>query len=161
MSLELKINSVPIQLGGIVAAKALDEADFRKAGPLRRLFQHLSSGQTLYLAENCKLECFDEDFCIYPCTHGYLDRDRRWETKAAVYLESGRVWKLEFQVVDGHYAASNFLERFQEACSAVLGEPVESSRLLTHWRNGAAAVTSILHPDLVNVDFLMELNPDS
>ncbi len=161
MSLELKINSVPIRLGGIIDAKALDEAGFRKAGPLRRLFQHLSLSQTFFLADNCKLECFHEDFCIYPCTHGYLDRDRQWETKAAVYLDNGRVWKLEFRVVDGHYAASNFLERFQEACSAALGEPVESSRFRTRWRNGATAVVSILHPDLVNVDFLMELNPDS
>jgi hypothetical protein len=147
-------------LGEIVDAKALDEADFRKAGPLRRLFQHLTFGQTFYIADNCKLECFAEDFCIYPCTHGYLNRDRQWETKAAVYLENGRVWKLEFQVVDGHYSASNFLERFQEACSSALGEPVENSRFLTRWRNGATAVTSIMHPDLVNADFLIELNPD-
>ena len=158
MSLEIKINSVPIELGGIIDVKTMDEADFQKAGPLRRLFKQLPLGQTLYRADNCKLECFDDDFCIYPCTHGYLTHDRRWETKAAVYLEDGRVRKLEFQVVDGHYAASNFLERFQEACTAALGKPVESSRFLTRWCNGAAVVTSILHPDMVNVDFLMELN---
>lgn len=158
MSLEIKINSVPIELGGIVDVKALDEADFQKAGPLRRLFKQLPLGQTIYFADNCKLECFDDEFSIYPCTHGYLNRDRQWETKAAVYLEEGRVWKLEFQVVDGQYAASNFLERFQKACNSVLGEPVENSRFLTRWKNGSAAVTSILHPDMINVDFLMELS---
>jgi len=158
MSLELKINSVTIELGGTVDSQALEDADFQKAGPLRRLFKQLPLAQTLYLAGNCKLECFDDDFSIYPCTHGYLNRDRQWETKAAVYLEDGRVWKLEFQVVNGHYAASNFLERFQGACTAALGEPVENSRFLTRWQNGTAAVTSILHRDMVNVDFLMELN---
>jgi len=157
MGLELKINSVPMELGGMMDEQALDEADLHKAGPLRRLIKQLPSGQTLYLADNCKLECFDDDFCIYPCTHDYLNLDRQWETKATVYLEEGRVCKLEFRVVDGRYAASNFLERFHEACSAALGEPVESSRYRTRWHNGTARVTSILHPNKVNADFLMEL----
>ena len=157
MSLELMVNSVPIELGGTVDTKILEEGDFRKAGPLRRLFTGLPLGQTLYKANNCKLECFDDDFSIYPCTHDYLDRDRQWETRVAVYLEDGRVRKLEFQVVDGRLAASNFLHRFQEACSAALGEPVESSRFFTRWKKGIAAVTSTLHPDMVNADFLMEL----
>lgn len=157
MSLELKVNSVPIELGGKLDIKILEEGDFRKTGPLHRLFTSLPLGQTLYQANNCKLECFDDEFSIYPCTHGYLNRDRQWETKAAVYLEDGRVRKLEFQVVDGHYAASNFFDRFQEACNAALGEPVESSRFLTRWKNGTAAVTCTLHPDMVNANFLMEL----
>jgi hypothetical protein len=157
MNLELKINSVPMVLGQTIEPKALERADFHKTGPLRRLFKRFPVSQTLYLADNCKLECFEEGFCIYPCTHGYLNRDRQWKTKASVFLQNGMVCKLEFQVVDGKYAASNFLERFQEACSAVLGDPVESTRFLTRWKNDAAAVTSILHPDKVNADFLMEL----
>jgi hypothetical protein len=157
MTLELKINSVPLELGECVADEELDRADLRKAGPLRRLINHQTNGHTLYLADNCKLECFDEDFCIYPCTHGYLDRDRQWETKATVYIEEGRVRKLEFHVVEGKYAASNFLDRFGEACSAVLGEPVESTGYVTRWRNGRATVTSILHEDRFNADFLIEL----
>jgi hypothetical protein len=156
MTLELRINSIPLELGEIVDVAALQEADFQKAGPLRRLIKHLPSDQTLYLADNCKLECFDEEFCIYPCTHGYLNRDRQWETKAMVLLEGGRVWKLEFQVIDGRYAATNFLHRFHEACSAVLGEPVKSSRYRTEWHNGTARVTSILHRNKVNADFLIE-----
>ena len=158
MSLELKINSVPIKLGGIVDTDALDQADFQKAGPLRKLFNSHPLNQTLYRADNCKLECFDEEFCIYPCTHGYLNRDRQWKTRAALFVNDGKVQKLEFQVVDGKYAASSFLDRFMEACSAVLGNPVESSGLLTRWTNGAAVVTSILHPNKVNADFLMEFN---
>ncbi|MEN8007646.1 MAG: hypothetical protein ABFS42_11565 [Candidatus Krumholzibacteriota bacterium] len=157
MNLEVKINSVPMELGGTMDDEALYQADFQKAGPLRKLFNHQPLGQTLYRADNCKLECFDEDFCIYPCTHGYLNRDRQWETRATVYLDDGKVWKLEFQVVDGKYAASNFVDRFQEACSAVLGNPVESSRYMSRWTNGAATVTSILHRDKVNAEFLMEL----
>jgi hypothetical protein len=157
MSLEVKINSIPLELGEIVDMAALDGAELHKAGPLARLLKHIPSDQTIYLADNCKLECFDEEFCIYPCTHDYLNRDRQWETKATIFLEGGRVWKLEFQVVDGRYAATNFLDRFYEACSAVLGEPVESSRYRTEWRNGKAKVTSILHRDKVNADFLIEL----
>ncbi len=157
MSLEIIINSLPLKLGETVDTSALEEAEFNKAGPLRRLFKQLPLDQTVFQADNCKLECFDDKFSIYPCTHGYLNQDRQWKTKASVFVEDGKVWKFEFQVVDGHYAASNFLDRFQQACSAALGEPVESSRFRTHWQNGSAAVTSVLHPDMVNVDFLMEL----
>jgi hypothetical protein len=157
MSLELIINSLPLKLGETVDPESLVEADIYKAGPIRRLLTNLPLGQTVFQADNCKLECFDDEFSIYPCTHGYLNRDRQWETKAALYLEDGWLSKFEFQVVEGHYAASNFLDRFQEACSAVLGEPVESSRFRTRWVNGSATVTSTLHSDMVNVDFLMEL----
>ena len=157
MNLELKINSVTIELGGIVDTDALDRAEFQKAGPLRKLFNNQPLGQTLYQADNCKLECFDDEFCIYPCTHGYLNRDRQWKTRGALFVNDGKVQKLEFQVVDGKYAASSFLDRFMEACSAVLGTPVESSHFLTRWTNGAAVVTSVLHPNKVNADFLIEL----
>ena len=158
MSLDLIINSLPLKLGETVDTGSLEDADFHKAGPLRRLLTNLPLGQTVFQSDNCKLECFDNEFSIYPCTHGYLTRDRQWKTKATMYLENGRLSKFEFRVVDGHYAASNFLDRFQEACTPVLGEPVESSRFRTRWQNGSASVTSILHSDMVNVDFLMEFN---
>lgn len=157
MNIELKINSVPIELGGTLDIDALDQAEFQKAGPLRKLFNQQPLGQTIYQAENCKLECFAEDFCIYPCTHGYLNRDRQWKTRAALFVNDGKVQKLEFQVLDGKYAASSFLDRFTEACSSVLGDPVESSRYLTRWTNGATEVTGVLHPGKANADFLMEL----
>lgn len=158
MALELKINSVAMELGGIIDTSALDEADFNKVGALRRLMKPLPSGQTLFRAHNSKLECFDEEF--YPCTHGYLNKDRQWETDAALYVANGKVIKIEFKVIEGQYSAANFLERFQEGCSKVLGEPEENSRLVTRWTNGAATVTSTLHRDMINVDFLMEMTED-
>jgi hypothetical protein len=157
MSLDLKINSVHMELGGTMDDRALDEAALHKPNPLRRLFKNPPNGQILYEADNCKLECFDEEFTIYPCTHGYLTPDRQWETKATVFLDEGRVCKLEFQVLEGRYAASNFIERFHEVCSVVLGKPVESSPHRSRWHNGKALVACILHPDKVNADFLMEL----
>ncbi len=158
MALELKINSVALELGGTIDPHLLDEADFQKVGALRRLIKPLPSGQTLFRAHNCKLECFDEEF--YPCTHGYLNKDRQWETEAALYLADDKVVKVEFKVIDGQYSAANFLERFQEGCSGVLGEPEENSRYLARWRNGTAVVTSTLHRDMINVDFLMEIIED-
>ena len=154
MGLELKINSVAMELGGIIDTSALDEADFQKVGALRRLMKQMPSGQDIFHAHNCKLECFDEEF--YPCTHGYLNKDRRWETQAASYVADGKVVKVEFKVIEGQYSAANFLERFQEACIGVLGEPEENSRYLSRWSNGTAAVTSVLHRDMINVDFLLE-----
>lgn len=161
MQINVKINSVPLVLGEQVDVQVLDDADFHKAGPLRRLIKHLPAGQTVFSAENCQVYCFDDDFSIYPCTHGYLNRDRQWETSATLFLADDRLQKIEFHVIDGQYAASNFLDRFREACSSVLGDPVEISRFQTKWQNGTAAVTSILHRDKTNADFLLELNPGS
>lgn len=161
MQLELKINSIPLVLGETVDVQALDGADFNKTGPLRRLIKNLPVGQTVYSAENCQVACFNDDFSIYPCTDSYLNRDRRWETSATLFLAKDRLQKVEFHVIDGRYAASNFLDRFHRACSRVLGDPVEKSRFLTRWQNGTGAVTSILHNDRVNADFLLEVNPGS
>ena len=161
MSIAVTINSVPMELGGTIDTQVLDEADFNKAGPLRRLIRQLPVGQTVYTADNCKMECFNGDVSIYPCTHGYLNKDRQWETRAAVFIDDGRIHKLEFKVIDGQYSAANFLDRFQEACNAAFGEPVNSSRYSTRWNNGAASVTSVLHRDMINVDFLMEIIPGS
>jgi hypothetical protein len=158
MTLELKINSVSLELGGPINTDALDEVGFQKAGTLRRLIKQLPGGQTMYSAVNCKMEVFAEEF--YPCTHGYLNRDRQWETRAAIYVADGKVQKLEFKVIEGQYSAANFLERFQEGCRATLGEPEESSRFTTRWVNGSAQVTSTLHRDMINVDFLMEITAD-
>jgi len=161
MSIGVTINSVPLELGGIIDTQILGEADFRKAGPLRRLIGKHPVSQTVYTADNCKLECFDGGFAIYPCTHGYLNKDRQWETKAVVFINNGRIHKLEFKVIDGLYAAANFLDRFHEACNAALGDPVKAGRFRTRWKNGAATVSSVLHRDMVNVDFLMEVIQDS
>lgn len=161
MQLDVKVNSVPLILGDPVDMPALDEAGFRKAGPLRRLIRLVPPGQTVFSAENCQVECFEDEFSIYPCTHGYLNRDRRWETSATLYLADDRLVKVKFHVIEGQYAATNFLDRFQESCCAVLGEPVEKSRFQTRWKNGASTVTSILHRDRINADFLLELIPGS
>jgi hypothetical protein len=161
MKLEIKVNSVPLVLGETVDMVILEGADFQKIGRLRRFIKNLPAGQTVYSADNCQVECFNNDFSIYPCTHGYLNRDRQWETSATLFLSDNRLIKVEFQVIDGQYAATNFMDRFQETCSSVLGDPVENSQFLTKWHNGAAAVTSILHSDRTNADFLLELIPSS
>lgn len=156
MQLGIKVNSVPLELGKPADIKALKEAHFQKPGPLRRLFTKLPSGQALFQAHNCQVDCFNDGFTLYPCTHRYLNDDRQWETHARVFLVDGWVQKLEFQVIEGHYAAANFLERFQNACNEILGEPLDQSRYRTVWRNGPTAVTSILYKDMINVDFLVE-----
>jgi len=156
MQLGIKVNSVPLELGKPADIKALEKAHFQKPGPLRRLFKQPPPGQTLFRAHNCQVDCFNDGFTLYPCTHRYLNDDRQWETHARVYLVDGRVRKLEFQVIEGHYAAANFLERFQNACKGVLGEPLEHSRYRTFWRKGTSEVTSNLHEDMINVDFLVE-----
>ena len=161
MKLDIKVNSVPLVLGGAVELQTLEEAEFHKIGRLRRFIQNLPDGQTVFSADNCQVECFNDDFSIYPCTHGYLNRDRQWETRATLFLSDNHLVRVEFHVIDGQYAATNFMDRFQESCRSVLGDPVEKSRFLTKWQNGASAVTTILHPDRINADFLLEFIPGS
>jgi hypothetical protein len=161
MQIDFKINSVHAVLGDPVDEPALAAAGFRKAGPIRRLIKHLPHHLDVYSAENCHLHCFAEAFSIYPCTHRYLNRDRRWETSALLFLDSGRLVKVEFKVIDGQYAAGNFLDRFQETCRAALGEPVETTRYQTKWVNDRAQVTTMLRADKTNADFRLEIIPDS
>ena len=161
MKIDFRINSVPAVLGDPVDEPALTAAGLRKAGPIRRLIKQHPHYLVVYSAENCQLDCFADAFSLYPCTYRYLDRDRRWGTSAALFLQSGRLVKVEFQVIDGQDAAGNFLDRFQDTCQAALGAPVEATRYRTRWVNDKAQVTTILQRDKTNVDFRLEIIPDS
>lgn len=160
MDLSLMINEVPISAGQEIDPDALLEADFHKASPLSRLFHRVPLGLDLFHAENCKMEGFPGNFSIYPCTDSYLNEDRQWSTKVDIYIEDRKPRKMMFQVIKGHYAASNFMDRFREACNDSFGEPLERDRFATVWRNGSATVTAVLHADRINADFLIEWDPD-
>jgi hypothetical protein len=145
-------------MGEEIDTTTIEAAAFHKAGPLNRLFHRIPLSYDLYSAENCRLECIQDDFSIYPCTDGYLNRDRQWSTKAELYVLEGKPEKLIFQVLDGNYAAGNFLDRFSQVCNDAFGEPIAQEDSAARWRNATSTVTAILHPDQVNADFLFELD---
>jgi hypothetical protein len=160
MDMTFKINEVPVVMGREIDTAILLEADFNRAGTLNRIRLRIPSGHEMYSLENCRLDCFEDDFSIYPCTDGYLDRHRQWGTRAELHLRGGIVQKLVFQVIEGRYAAANFVDRFRDRCGEVLGDPVQTGTFITRWRNGSSHVTAILRPDRVNADFLVELDAD-
>ena len=121
MAWGLKINNIPLNLGQKIPAEALDAAEVRKAGLLRRVFAQQPLDQTVYDIENCELSDLEDDLHIYPCTHSYLNQDRQWRTKATLFLKHDRLQRILFQVVEGQTAAMNFLERFEAAASKALG----------------------------------------
>ena len=65
--------------------------------------------------------------------------------------------RILFQVVDGHTAAQNFLERFEVAAAKIIGEPQSQDRYTSCWQLGDAHVKTYLHPDRINADFVIEL----
>lgn len=160
MDMIFKINEVPVVMGREIDTARLVDADFHRTGTLNRILLRIPSGNEMYSLENCRLDCFADDFSIYPCTDGYLDRHRQWNTRAELHLKEGIVQKLVFQVIEGQYAAANFVDRFRDLCGEVLGDPVETDTFITRWRNGSSHVTAILRPDRVNADFLVELDAD-
>ena len=151
--MKLNIEETPLTLGGQVDPDLLAESPFQKAGLVKRLFTRTADGRDLYELENPRLTCLTDDFTIFPCTHGYLDESRRWSTRASLYLRDGRLEEVLFQVIDGRYAAGNFLERFADVCTESLGDPVAHDERGTVWRNGSAVLTGLLHDNRVNADF--------
>jgi len=157
MKLDLIINDCTFELGDQVEPDTLKGAAFQRTGLFRRLLDRFSAGSDRFDAKNCTLACFGEKFSLYPCTHRYLNKDRQWSTSASLFAQKDTLHRILFQVVEGQYAATSFLGRFQEACSEAMGEPTTSGRWETIWVNGKMRVICKLHTDKVNADFLIEL----
>jgi len=156
--MELMIDDVPLVLGEEIDPGLLTGTVFHKVGLVRRILTGKPSHRVLFTAANAQLRCLADDFSIYPCLDSYLDDDRRWETRARLYVEEGRLHTVEFQVIDGRYAAGNFLERFADLCTATLGEPVVRSRRITTWHNGQTVVTGRLRSRGYEAEFRFEWN---
>ena len=154
MELDLKINSIPLTLGQKLPREALDNADQKRTGLLRRLFSN-DADRTVYTMEDCEFEGLDEDLRIYPCTHRYLNRDRQWHTKVTFFLKNDRLERLLFQVIEGQTAAMNFLERFETAANK-FGEPSHRDRFKSRWQTTGARIETCLHPDRINADITIE-----
>lgn len=152
----IRINDQPIALGQPLTAADLEGAALSRPGFWQRLLNRTNDGLTRYEVSNCKATCFDDAFDLYPCTHGYLTPDRQWRTDCHVLLTGGKVASAVLRIIEGRYAAMEFVERFRESGTAVLGAPLAVDRWTTRWTNGSAVVTSVLRPDAKNACFLFE-----
>ncbi len=156
MNINLRINQLNLQPGVEVDTQDLEKSEFRSPGLMRRLVKRLPQGQTVYEAKNCTLDCFDDQLALFPCTHEYLNKNRRWHTRASVFLVNGKLQKVEFQVVDGVYAAHNFLEKFKSICDEHFGEAQHKQKNFFRWTNDCLSFSGFLHPDKVTADFWFE-----
>lgn len=157
LNLDLKINGVPLEPGSRVNSAKLLENGFHKQSLLRRIVKRQQAEGEILQAENCETDCFGEAFSLFPCTHGYLNRDRQWQTRATVHLVDGRVRRVTFHVLNGIYAAPNYMDKFQDLCTRLLGEPGEKGAegaLL--WKNDKLKLVGRLQPDRICADFEIE-----
>lgn len=155
--MRIVINDIPLELGEALPEAARAEAGLRRAGLWRRLRVRAEGPGTRLDAENCVIDAFDGRFHLYPCTHGYLNADRQWRTAASVFVEGGRVRSVLLRVIEGRYAAGEFVDRFGAVCTEQLGEGHAIDRFTRRWRNGRAACRSCLQPDGRNACFVIEM----
>ena len=157
MDIKLRINQLSLQPGAKVDSQDLEKSEFRSVGLMRRLVQRLPRGQELFESKNCTVDCFDDRLALFPCTHSYLNQDRQWKTHASVLLVDGKLQRIEFQVLDGVYAAPNFLEKFKSICNEYFGDPQQIQRNQFRWTNDKLVFSGFLHADNVTADFTIEL----
>lgn len=156
MDLKLKINGIRLEPGDRLEPEALLENGFKREGMLQRLLHRSSQGGDLYKAANTEVDCFEDAFNLYPCTASYLTRDRQWETAATVLLVDGRVNRVTFHVLDGIYAAPNYVTKFKEICTKLYGEPGQGPAGAMLWKNDKVILSGKLQPDGICADFRME-----
>jgi len=157
MDLQLVINEVAFQLSDPIMEQKLAKANFQKPNILKKLVRKFPLSQKLYESDNCTLTCFNEKFLLYPMTDSYLNQDRQWETSARLAFKNGHLGGVFFQVINGHYAAHSFMDRFQESCTEQFGEPQERNRFRIAWKSESDTITCIMHRDGINADFFWKL----
>ncbi len=160
MDLQLKINELVLNPGAKLDPGELESRSFQRQGFIKRLVKRLPRGQQLFVADNCTIDCFDEKLSLYPCTHSYLNRDRQWETRASVLLEDGKLKRVSFHILDGVYAAPNFVNLFRTICDENFGEGKNTGNKHFTWRNDRLGFTGTLQTDKVTADFIIECLSD-
>jgi len=158
MVIDVEINQQVFELGDALDKKSLARARFKKVPVVRKLLDKSPLHEKQYVAKNCKVNCFDGAFELYPCQERYLDPDRRWKTAVNLYYQDDQLRRVLIRVLDGHYAAPNFLARFQEICEKMLGQPCSERKSLTRWEYNGFAIATLMMEDGHNASFLMALD---
>ena len=154
--MRIVINDTPLALGAVLAEDERTRAGLRQAPLWQRLLRHPRRGGRHLEAFNCTLEAFDGAFQLYPCTDGYLNSDRQWRTAASLVVDQGRLRSVLVRVIEGRYAAAEFLDRFAEVCTGQLGEAQVVDRYTRRWKNGRTSCVSTLQRDGRNASIVIE-----
>lgn len=154
--MRIVINDTPLALGAVLAEDARTQAGLRQSPLWQRLLRHPHKWGRHLEASNCTLEAFDGAFLLYPCTDGYLNSDRQWRTAASLVLDQGRLRRVLVRVIDGRYAAAEFVARFGEVCTGQLGDGQVVDRYTRRWKNGRMVCLSTLQRDGRNASIVIE-----
>ena len=157
MDFKLRINKLGLQPGAKIETRILKDSNFREMGLVERLLKRMPKGHSVFVADNCTIDCFRDQLNLYPCTHGYLHKDRQWQTRATVHLIDGQIQKVNFQVLEGVYAAPNFTNTFKDICSENFGHPETTTTNQYLWKNDRYSFSSLLKADNINAEFSIEV----
>ncbi len=155
--MRILVNDTPLALGDALPPEACAAAGLRPGSLRGRLADRLGLAVDRLEARDCTVALFDGDVRIYPCIDGYINRDRQWRTAVNLVVREGRLLSVEVRVIEGRYAAPEFVDRFVAACDARWGESQAVDRHTRRWRNGVAHFLSHLQPDGRNAVFLVEM----
>lgn len=108
--------------------------------PWRRIIRRLPGAFRYWEGVDPLVTCFRGSVEIYPCRHGYLNRDRRWGTSCIVRTLERHVSGIEIRVHDGIYAAGTLFERFVEAGRKSLGNPRIEQDHVVEWLRSTTQV---------------------
>jgi hypothetical protein len=158
MKVDVKINHQKFQLGEPLDQDRLERAHFKKVPVVQKLIHRSPLLEKEFIARDCTLSCFDGNFELYPCRERYLDPDRQWKTAVNLFYRDQKLRRVLIQVLDGCYAAPNFLTRFREVCESELGEPRVERRFMTRWEHEDLAVATILKNDGHNATVLLAID---
>jgi hypothetical protein len=157
MEFDLRINHTRFCLGDRLEKHALASAKFHRAGLVTILSQKMSPLGKQFVARDCTMTCFGDEFHLYPCRDLYLDRERQWKTSATLFYKKGRLHRILVRVIDGQYAAVNFLQRFQEVCIHKFGTPSRAGRSEYSWESNGKSIGCILDEEFYNASFNLKL----
>ena len=156
MDFAITINEQTLELGQTLDRPKMVAANFRQVGLLSGILMKIPMGQARFDSRDCTFNFFSDELSFYPCTDSYLTRDRQWSTEASLFFKNDTLFRMVFKVIDGQYAAANFVERFNETCTNKMGTPLSENRRKKKWSNAKSTVETILHVDSINAEFIIE-----
>jgi hypothetical protein len=158
MNLDLLINEVAFNLGDRKDSDRLVAADLRPPSIWHRLVNSKYRRYSIYRASNCTLQCFGSAFDLFPCTDSYLTQDRQWRTEAEVTYAEEQLVVVRFQVVEGRYAAPNYLGRFDDLCRERFGEPGKNGDEVLEWQDAEHRLACTYQPLGHTAEFFWLMN---
>lgn len=161
MNFDLKLFTVPIKLGeNVEQTFDVFEDEFEEIDDETKTIIRASKEDQIYFAQNCHIQCFNEQFVVAAFIDLTFPADWMFGTSAYLFFNSDNLYKVIFQIISNDYAAEKYANEFRKLCQEHLGNSKEKNEILEVWEDTDSIIMSEWSEGNENAYFYWEVKTE-